>query len=169
MSNTGNMSNFYQDVISIDPRFTSVDRINDPMLLEPVTQSAVRNIIASAAQQGINLIVFETYRSQNRQAALFAQGATTLQTVGVHHYGLAADLVCLVSGEPSWRPSYAFLGPLAEANGLVWGGNWAEPNVLHSFVDMDHVQRIAVDMQPQLFAGTFYPDNGYNPFSPTLA
>lgn len=151
------MGNFYQDVISTDPRFASITRISDVMLLEPITRAAVQAIIAGAARQGITLVAFETYRSQQRQSALFAQGATQLQTVGVHHYGLACDLVCLVGGELSWKPDYSFLGPLAKANGLVWGGDWGEPSVRHSFVDLDHVQRCSVSQQDELFAGTWYP------------
>jgi hypothetical protein len=145
------MDNFYTSVIQADPRFNSVARIADPTLLEPVTRAAVQNIIAGAGQQGINLMVFETFRSQQRQLALFAQKATQLQQVGVHHYGLACDLVCLVGGEPSWKPDYSFLGALAAQYGLVWGGSWA------TFKDMDHVQNCTVAQQPSLFAGTWYP------------
>jgi hypothetical protein len=163
------MDNFYTDTISTDPRFTSVNRIADPMLLEPITRAAVYAIIASASQQGLNLIVFETYRSQQRQSALFAQKATQLQTVGVHHYGLACDLVCLVNDEPSWKPDYSFLGPLAEANNLIWGGDWGTPGIRHSFVDMDHVQRCTVAQQDALFASTWYPDTGYDPYTPVVA
>jgi hypothetical protein len=35
-------------------------------------------------------MIFETYRSQERQQVLFEQGATQLRTVGVHHHGLPA-------------------------------------------------------------------------------
>ena len=42
----------------------------------------------------------------------------------VHHYGLAADVVKMVDGEPSWKGSFDVLGPLARKNGLIWGGDW---------------------------------------------
>jgi D-alanyl-D-alanine carboxypeptidase len=87
------MGNFYTDSIQSDPRFKSVKPINDMALLEPVTRKLVKQIIADAADEGIKLVAFETYRSQARQTKLFAQGATQLKTVGVHHYGLACDLV----------------------------------------------------------------------------
>jgi hypothetical protein len=151
------VANFYTDVISIDPRFASTVRIYDLALLEPVTRQAVQNIVAAAAAQGLDLMVFETYRSQTRQSLLFNQGASKLRTVGVHHYGLACDLVRLVNGEPSWKVDYSFLGPLANAEGLVWGGDWGAPGVRHSFVDSDHVQRCTVEEQAGLFAGTWYP------------
>src|SRR5579863_7254568 len=103
------MENFYTTVISADPRFTSTDRISDLALLEPVTRQAVQNIIADAEAAGTPVIAFETYRSDQRQQVLFNQGATKLQTVGVHHYGLACDIVRVVAGEPTWKVDYSFL------------------------------------------------------------
>ena len=146
-------SNFYLDVISKDQRFKSVDRISDMALLEPRTRELVQAVVQDAKQLGIELMVFETYRSTNRQKALFNQGATKLKKVGVHHYGLACDLVKNIGGEPSWKGDFGFLGTLARHRGLVWGGDWGEPSVKHSFVDDDHVQRITKGRQVSLFAG----------------
>lgn len=151
------MGNFYTDVISADPRLTSTDRISDLALLEPVTRQAVQNIIADAETAGTPVIAFETYRSDQRQQVLFNQGATKLRTVGVHHYGLACDIVRVVAGEPTWKVDYSFLGPLAGKYGLIWGGNWGNPAVKHTFVDSDHVQGCTVAQQDALFAGNWYP------------
>lgn len=158
------MANFFTDVIMKDHRFHSTNRVADPNLLEPVTRAAVRAIIADAAAHGISLMIFETYRSQERQALLFEQKATQLRTVGVHHYGLACDIVKSINGEPSWKGDFNFLGPIAQAHGLVWGGDWGTPNVPHTFRDTDHVQRCSVAMQAGLFRGDFYPADDYNPF-----
>ena len=158
------MPGFYEDVIKKDSRFHSVKRVADPSLLEPQTRAAVQAVIDDAAAHGIALMIFETYRSQERQQALFNQGASQLRTVGVHHYGLACDLVKDVNGEPSWKGDFTFLGRLARAHGLIWGGDWGQPNVHHSFLDMDHVQRCSVSMQARLFRGEWYPDARYNPF-----
>lgn len=158
------MPGFYEDVIKNDPRFHSIQRVADPLLLEPQTRAAVQAVIDDAAAHGIALMTFETYRSQERQQALFNQGASQLRTVGVHHYGLACDLVKDVNGDPSWKGDFTFLGRLARAHGLIWGGDWGQPNVHHSFQDMDHVQRCSVSMQAQLFRGEWYPDVLYNPF-----
>ena len=84
------MANFFTDVIQKDQRFHSQNRVADPALLEPVTRAAIQRVIADAATQGIKLMIFETYRSQERQQVLFEQGATQLRTVGVHHHGLPA-------------------------------------------------------------------------------
>ena len=159
------MSNFYTDVISPDPRFHSTQPIADLALLEPVTRSAVQAVIADAAAHGISLMVFETYRSQERQAMLFEQGASQLRTVGVHHYGLACDMVKSIGGTPSWKGDFSFLGDIGKAHGLIWGGDWGTPNLPHSFRDTDHVQRCSIARQAALFRGDWYPDAGYNPFS----
>jgi D-alanyl-D-alanine carboxypeptidase len=158
------MGNFFTDVISKDPRFTSTERIADIKLLEPATNSRVQAIISSAYTMGVPLMVFETFRSRERQQLLYQQGVTRLKEVGVHFYGLACDIVRSVNGEPSWKGDWAFLGELAQANGMIWGGNWGQPGVQHKFVDSVHVQRCTVNDQPSLFSSLWYPDASYNPY-----
>jgi len=158
------MGNFFTDVISQDGRINSTLRIDDPLLLEPFTRALVQGIVTQSIAMGIQVMIFETYRSQARQQELFDQGATQLKTVGVHHYGLACDIVKVVGGGPSWKGDFSFLGALAHSAGLIWGGDWGNPQMPHSFVDSVHVQRCTVARQPQLFAGTWYPDDTYNPY-----
>ena len=159
------MTDFYTDVISPDPRFDSVARVSDLSLLEPITRQLVQGIVLAAQQMGIEIMAFETYRSQARQQQLFNQGATKLRTVGVHHYGLACDIVRVAGGEPSWKGDFSFLGQLAHSSGLIWGGDWGAPNIHHNFVDNVHVQRCTIARQGDLFAGTWYPDDTYNPYA----
>jgi len=159
------MGNFFTDVISKDSRFNSPQRVADPMLLERVTRQLVQQIVDTAGNMGIAVMIFETYRSQERQQELFNAGATKLRTVGVHQFGLACDIVRVVGGEPSWKGDFSFLGQLARSSGLIWGGDWGEPSIKHSFVDSVHVQRCTVARQGELFAGNFYPDNEYNPYA----
>jgi D-alanyl-D-alanine carboxypeptidase len=158
------MRNFYSEVIALDSRFRSVNRVADPALLEPVTRQLVQRIIATALNMGIPLMIYETYRSQQRQQQLFDNGATKLRAVGVHHYGLACDIVRSVGGEPSWKGDFSFLGQLTQSCGMIWGGDWGAPNLKHSFVDSVHVQRCTVARQGDLFAGSWYPEETYNPY-----
>jgi hypothetical protein len=133
------------------------------MLLEPVTRQAVYNILRDAYQQGNPLILFETYRSRERQALLFAEGKSQLRDVGAHHYGLAADLVRAVDGMPSWEGDYTFLAELAQKYGLVSGSNWGDIGGARvRFVDATHVQRVTIPDQERLFAGEWYPDENYS-------
>jgi hypothetical protein len=156
--------NFYTTVIEKSPLFHSVDRVSSLDLLEPKTMEAVLAILADAKALGMPLMVFETYRSVERQLILFNQHATQLKQVGVHHYGLACDIVKDINGEPSWKGDFSLLGTLSRKHGLVWGGNWNEPGP-YTFVDMDHVQRCSLMDQFKLFAGTWYPDNNYDPLA----
>lgn len=156
--------NFYENVIKKDPRFKSTNVVSDLNLLEPVTRMAVEGILTDAQAKGINLMVFETYRSQARQTALYEQGATQLKTVGVHHFGLACDIVKSINGTPSWKGDFSFLRKLAKGRGLIWGGDWGAPDKPHNFQDDDHVQRVTIARQKKLFAGTWYPDASYDPY-----
>lgn len=154
---------FYTEVLQPHEHFHNMGKMNDPNLLEPVTRAAVQAIIADAAEMGIVLIAFETYRSAERQQHLFATGATKLQHVGVHHYGLACDLVVTKDGNPTWEVSYDFLRDLAKKHGMIWGGDWGTPQDHHSFIDADHVQRCTIADQNKLFLGEWYPGENYNP------
>ena len=159
------MANFYKDVIKHSPKFNSTHRVSDLDLLEPKTRELVQKIIDDARAKGVELMVFETFRSQARQTELFLKKKTKLKDVGVHHYGLACDIVKKVHGQPSWDGSFAILGEMAHANAMIWGGDWGTPKVHHSFLDDDHVQRCSVGKQHALFAGTFYPDDDYDPYN----
>ncbi len=158
------MDTFYSDVILKDSRSNSLVRVSDASLLEPMTRQLVERLVTSARQMGIAVMIYETYRSQQRQQELFNNGATKLRTVGVHHYGLACDIVRMVGGEPSWKGDFSFLGQLAQSSGLIWGGDWGAPHIKHSFIDSVHVQRCTVARQGDLFAGAWYPEDTYNPY-----
>jgi hypothetical protein len=146
--------NFYTNFLTTSPYFRNVTRVADPNYLEPVTRAAVLAIIADAEAEGHPLILYETYRSPSRQQFLYQQSVTELMDVGCHGFGLAADLVKDLYGQPSWEGDFSFLGVLAKKHGLVWGGSW-------EFMDDFHVQRIRVSDQDKLLSGTWYPDQNY--------
>jgi hypothetical protein len=159
------MTNFYTDVLTKDARFHTTEAVHDIQLLEPATRAAVQAVIAEAQALGIALIPWETYRSTERQELLFKQGATKLQKVGVHHYGLACDLVKSIGGQPSWKGDFTFLLQLARKHGLISGQDWGQPGKSHSFIDSCHVQRCSLAKQAGLFAGSWYPTANYNPYA----
>lgn len=96
---------------------------------------------------------------------LFERGATRLPKVGVHHFGLAADIVRVVGGSPAWKGDFSFLGGLARKHGLIWGGDWGRPGSIPRFVDAVHVQRVTVARQAALLAGKWYPSESYDPWA----
>jgi hypothetical protein len=159
------VGNFFTDVIQTDARFNTTLQIRDLALLEPATRAAAQAIIADAFAMGIDLMVTETFRSAERQKMLFDQRLTQIRTVGTHFFGLALDFCKVVNREVSWAGDWAFLRDLAEKHGLISGLDWGLPAIRHTFVDPDHVQRVSVADQQQLFAGTFYPPNEYQPLA----
>ncbi len=156
---------FYTDHIATDPRFHTTKRVQDMLLLEPVTRAAVEAIIEDAKALNIELVAIETYRSTERQEMLFEAKATKLRKVGVHHYGLATDFAKRIGGEISFKGDFGFLVRLCKKHGLISGNNWGQPNAKHSFIDPGHVQRVTLKRQASLFAGTFYPEADYDPYS----
>jgi hypothetical protein len=158
------VGNFYTDTIAKHKDFKSTKVIHDLELLEPITRDAVKKIIEASNGK---FMVYETYRSKERQEELFKKKVTKLQKVGVHHYGLACDIVLSKGGKPSWdgKPAdWKELEKLAKDAGLISGLNWGEPPPNKGFVDEDHVQRIRVGHQKAMFEGKWYPDEKYNPF-----
>lgn len=158
------MANFYEEVLAKDPRFRLATRCSDDGLLEPRTRQLAHRVLEVAAERGISVMLYETFRSSARQLLLYEKGVTRRRDDGVHKYGLAFDVVRSVWGEPSWKGDYAFLGEIAKELGLVWGGDWGSPERRHSFVDAYHLQRVSVADQARLFRGEFYPGEDYDPF-----
>jgi hypothetical protein len=155
---------FFVDVLQKHPLFETEQRVSDLALLEPVTRHSVTSILEDARAMGLNVMVFETFRSQTRQQYLFRMGRTQLQRISTHHYGLACDIVLVQDKKPSWAGDFSFLGQLAVKHHVIWGGNWGIPSKKPDFLDPYHVQRSSVVRQESLFSGTWYPDNKYNPY-----
>jgi hypothetical protein len=159
------LGNFFAAVIAQDPRFHSRKHVSDLNLLERFTRSLVQQVIQEAATLSIVLVAFETYRSQDRQLELFQQGKAQLQTVGVHHFGLACDLVREVGGAPSWEGDRSLLKAIARHHRLNWGGGWGTPCRPRKLYDAVPVQRCSVARQAALFRGEWYPDADYDPYA----
>lgn len=114
-------------------------------LLAPRFRAAVEAVVADMQARGHAVRVFETLRTEERQAYLYGFGrdyddgrgpvtraASALQ--GWHAYGLAADLV--QADQTPWIAPQAFwqdLGTIAEQHGCTWGGRW-------KVVDLPHIQ-----------------------------
>ena len=157
---------FYTDVIMKDPRFGSTNVCKDMQMLEPGMRAATLALISDAAVAGHELRVMETMRSSARQTHLYNQGFTQLRTVGVHKFGLAVDLGLFVNGVyQEDGEKYAFLVDFGKKHGLVSGVDWGTPQLKHSFHDWDHLQRVPVCRQHDLFNLSWYPPETYDPFA----
>lgn len=162
------MANFYNTVIRNSKAFRSDARCGSVELLEPGTRAAVTALVQDAHDEGIDLRVLETYRSQTRQSALFMKRATQLRTVGCHGYGVAADFGVFVDGKYATDAKpYLFLRHLARRHGLISGLDWGKKGPISW--DSGHVQRVPVWRQSALFSGTWYPPADYDPYADSAA
>ena len=163
------MPSFYDTVIRNSKAFRSDNIYAGVDLLEPGTRAAVAALIAEAHDEGHDLRILETYRSQTRQSYLFTKRATQLRIVGCHGYGVAADFGVFIDGKYQEKNEpYEFLRVLARKHGLISGQDWGHAKE-GSFVDSGHVQRVPVWRQPALFGGTWYPAIDYDPYADSEA
>lgn len=103
-------------------------------LLEPAKERAEK-FIASCKAAGIDLLVTSTYRDNESQDALYAQGRTKPGSIvtnarggeSFHNYRCAMDVVPIVNGKPNWNtsdPIWAKVGAFGKQAGLEWAGEW---------------------------------------------
>ena len=122
--------------------------------LTPAAQQACRAFLAACKAQGVNLIITETKRSQDRQNQLFGQGRTRTECAarGIspsyakpeekkvtwtlnsnHKSGQAWDIAVLKDGAIDWGYTAGFwkAGAIAKSLGITWGGDWVKPDMPH--------------------------------------
>lgn len=85
-------------------------------------------------RHGYDMVLIEGYRSPERQARLYEQGAHVTRVganMSYHQYGLAADSafyrdgkVVISERDPWAMRGYQLYGEVAEQVGLTWGGRW---------------------------------------------
>lgn len=116
--------------------------------LVPVVRHKVEEFIALCDDEGIDLLVTSTYRDNESQAALYAQGRTTMGKIvtnanagdSFHNYRCAVDVVPLRNGKPVWGTQgddgelWNKIGKIGEEAGLEWAGNW------RTFKELAHFQ-----------------------------
>jgi len=113
--------------------------------LLPVVKSKVERFMGLCVANGIDLLVTSTYRDNESQNALYAQGRTAPGSIvtnakggqSFHNFQCAVDVVPLVNGKPDWdgsHPIWAKLGELGKQAGLEWAGEWK------TFKELAHFQ-----------------------------
>lgn len=101
-------------------------------------QKACNLFMAECKRQGLNVLITETYRSQERQDYLYAQGRTrpgnkvTWTKSSRHTSRRAWDICKNVKGEEySDSAFFKKCGEIAKKYGITWGGTWKTPDVPH--------------------------------------
>jgi peptidoglycan L-alanyl-D-glutamate endopeptidase CwlK len=106
--------------------------------LVPVCKERAETFLKLAKDAGIDLLITSTYRSNEEQAALYAQGRTKPGAIvtnarpgdSYHNWRCAFDVVPLRNGKPVWGTTgpdgdlWRKIGEMGEAAGLEWAGRW---------------------------------------------
>lgn len=118
--------------------------IRDIAELTENAQKACRLFMEKCAEKGLNVLITETYRTQERQNELYAQGRTksgkivTWTKNSRHTSRRAWDICKNVKGE-EYSDSNFFkdCGAVAKTLGITWGGDWSTPDMPHFEISED--------------------------------
>ena len=112
--------------------------IKDISELTPTAQKACNAFLYECEQQGLKVRITETYRSQERQNELYAQGRTNTGQIVTwtkksrHTSRRAWDICQDVKGqEYSDTAFFKKCGAVAKELGITWGGTWKTPDMPH--------------------------------------
>lgn len=118
---------------------TSIQRL---ALLHPDKQAVFQDFINECESQYEDfdsLLIVQGFRSFEEQDAIYAEGRTTPDHNGHcpgqtytrasggeswHNYGLAIDIVPVLSGVCQWKYDYSCFEDIAKKYGLTWGAAW---------------------------------------------
>jgi peptidoglycan L-alanyl-D-glutamate endopeptidase CwlK len=142
----------------------------DLALLAPNFRAAVEEAIRACINQGYLVKVNEAYRSQARQAWLYAQGRTRpgnkvtnapTSLTSWHGYGLAVDVIHQTKaywpfGKTAGAQNEKWFEEVAaifKRHGCAWGGDWKHP-------DTPHMQWAPCPASPSDAARTLIRDKG---------
>ena len=102
--------------------------------LLPVVKRKAEEFRKLCADQGMDILIYCTYRSPEEQNGLYAQGRTKPGKIVTnarggeswHNHRCAFDFVPMVAGKPAWGDTnlYRKAGVIAESVGLEWAGRW---------------------------------------------
>lgn len=102
--------------------------------LHPKVKNLAEQFIKKCAEQGIDVLIYSTYRDAAAQNALYAQGRTKPGKIvtnakagqSYHNWRCAFDFVPVVDGKARWddKEAYKTCGIIGESLGLEWAGRW---------------------------------------------
>lgn len=122
--------------------------------LLPAAQAACRAFLAECEKEGLPVLITETYRTQERQDYLYAQGRTRAGAIitwtrkSRHTGRLAWDVCKNVKGqEYADAAFFDRCGRIAAQLGITWGGRWDTPDRSHFEVTSDWKEKRETEME----------------------
>lgn len=126
----------------------------DISALLPAAQAACRAFLRECEREGLAVLITETYRTQERQDYLYAQGRTRAGTIVTwtrksRHTGrLAWDICKNIKGqEYADAAFFDRCGRIAAQLGITWGGRWDTPDRSHFEVAADWKEKRETEME----------------------
>lgn len=114
------------------------EKCRDISELTPLAQTACNLFLNRCKAKGLNVLITETYRSQERQNYLYEQGRTRLGKIVTwtknsrHTSRRAWDICKNVKGhEYSDSGFFKDCGDIAKELNITWGGTWNTPDTPH--------------------------------------
>jgi peptidoglycan L-alanyl-D-glutamate endopeptidase CwlK len=102
--------------------------------LNDATRMRAELFLNKCQAEGIEVLIYCTYRSDAEQDQLYAQGRTLPGKIvtnakagqSEHNKRRAFDCVPMLSGKPQWGDvaTYRRMGEIGESVGLEWAGRW---------------------------------------------
>lgn len=142
--------------------------------LTPTAQRACRLFLKKCEEAGLNIFITETYRSQERQNELYAQGRTkpgniVTWTLNSRHTSRRAWDIA-VNGPVLYDMSVIRkAGEIGKQLGITWGGIWSPPDYAHFEVTNDwkapeEVEEVTQEQFNQMME-TYIADRNKKPVS----
>lgn len=110
--------------------------------LTPTAQKACNLFLEKCKTSGLNVLITETYRSQERQNYLYEQGRTrpgnkVTWTKNSRHTSRRAWDICQNVKGKEYADSGFFkaCGQIAKELGITWGGTWKQADTPHFEID----------------------------------
>jgi len=102
--------------------------------LHPRVKAMADKFIVECDKAGIDVLIYSTYRDNEAQNALYAQGRTAKGVIvtnakggqSFHNYRVAFDFVPVINGKARWndQDAYRTCGKIGEDIGFEWAGRW---------------------------------------------
>lgn len=107
-------------------------RLNSLNLLYWPFRQVLEQGVKAANKAGIQIAVFETFRTPQRQDQIYAQGRTTPGKIvsnskawqSWHQFGVAADIALLNDGRWSWDFDPKEVSKYFDNKLIIWGGTF---------------------------------------------
>ena len=116
--------------------------------LTPTAQKACNLFLEKCKASGLNVLITETYRSQERQNYLYEQGRTrpgnkVTWTKNSRHTSRRAWDICQNVKGKEYADSGFFkaCGQIAKELGITWGGTWKQADTPHFEIDTNWTEQ----------------------------